>query len=98
MPKLYANTKIILPTKDGGEKQVDRHTVFDATVEQAKQLDALGSARPATDAEITAAEKAANIADGTAFLPLANAATSQDVAPPSIAENDPNGRPKGKTA
>lgn len=64
MPKLFALNKIIMPD----ETVVERRTVFDATVEQAKQFDKLGAARPATEAEIKQAKEASAAADGTAFF------------------------------
>ena len=104
MPKLFALTQIIL----ADDKVVARNSVFDATVAQAKQFDALKAARPATEAEIKAAEKAAAEADGTAFLENADTAArpsadSQPVKgevdvtmPDSGAPGDPQSKPKGK--
>lgn len=104
MPKLYSLTQIILAE----DKVIERNTVFDATVAQAKQFDKLKAARPATEQEIKAAEKAAAEADGTAFL--ANAETAARPAvdaqpargavdismPDSGAPGDPQSKPKGK--
>lgn len=54
MAKLYAKHEIILP----GDVVIPKRSVFDATPAQAKQFDKLGAARPATPAEIKAAEAA----------------------------------------
>ncbi|WP_294929277.1 hypothetical protein [uncultured Paracoccus sp.] len=62
MPKLYAKTQIILP----GDVVVPARSVFDATAQQARQFDHLNSARPATEAEIKAAEAAKAVKDGQA--------------------------------
>ena len=64
MPKLYSLNKIVMPDNT----VIPRRSVFDATVEQAKQFDKLGAARPATEDEIKAAKDAAAEADGTAFF------------------------------
>lgn len=66
MAKMFAKNKI-LRRVDGVEEVVPARTVFDATPTEAKQLDALQSARPATKAEIAAAAKAQAKADGTAY-------------------------------
>jgi hypothetical protein len=62
MAKLHAFTKIIMP----GDKVINAKCVFDATPEQAKQFDKMGSARPATAAEIKAADEAEAIKNGLA--------------------------------
>lgn len=64
MPKLFSLNKIVMPDNT----VIPRRSVFDATVEQAKQFDKLGAARPATEDEIKAAKDAAAEADGTAFF------------------------------
>lgn len=96
MAKLYALTQVLL----GEDKLVPRHTVFDATPAQAKQLDALKAARPATAEEIALAKEAAAIEDGTAFLengPSPNDPSPADaVKPTSGAPGDPQSPPKGK--
>lgn len=54
MSKLYAKHQILMPE----DVIVPAKAVFDATPAQAKQFDKLGAARPATAAEIKAAEAA----------------------------------------
>lgn len=54
MTKLYAKNQVIMP----GDVIVPAKAVFDATPVQARQFDKLGAARPATAAEIKAAEAA----------------------------------------
>ena len=103
MAKLYALTQIIL--KD--DEVVQHNTVFDATVAQAKQFDALGAARPATEAEIKDAEKAAALKDGTAFLENVETAARPSVDAQAVqgevdvsmltVEGDPQGTPTMKT-
>lgn len=104
MPKLYSLTQIILAE----DKVVERNKVFDATVAQAKQFDKLKAARPATEQEIKAAEKAAAEADGSAFSENAETAARPAVdaqpvrgavdisMPDSGAPGDPQSKPKGK--
>ena len=90
MAKMFAKTTIIMPD----DVLVAKGTVFDCTPAQAKQFDALKSARPATAEEIAAAAQAQAVADGSAFaepeLPL------DTVKPASGAPGDPQGAPKGK--
>ena len=62
MAKLYAKTKIIR-----GEEIIPVRSVFEATPTEAKQFDALKSARPATSDEIKAHAEAQAKADGKAF-------------------------------
>jgi hypothetical protein len=92
MAKMLAKTQIIMP--DG--KVVAKGTVFDATPAQARQFDALKSARQATPAEIEAADRQQAAAVGHDYtapeLPL-----GESKAPPSGAPGDPNGVPKGKS-
>lgn len=96
MAKMYALNQIILAE----DKVVPRHTVFDATPAEAKSLDALKAARPATADEVAAAKEAAAIEDGTAFLengPSPNdPAPAESVKPTSGAPGDPQSPPKGK--
>ena len=95
MPKLYALSRIILED----DKVVPRHTVFDATVAQAKQFDTLKAARPATEDEINAAKEAAAIANGSAFIegPSPNdPAPTTAMKPDSGAPGDPQSPPKSK--
>lgn len=104
MAKMFALTQIIM----NDDEVVPRHTVFDATVAQAKQFDKLNAARPATEKEIKEAEKAAAIKDGTAFLENVETAARPAVdatpvkgavditMPDSGAPGDPQSRPKGK--
>ncbi|MGR3747536.1 hypothetical protein [Paracoccus sp. (in: a-proteobacteria)] len=66
MAKLLA-LKTILRRVEGVEELIQPRSVFDATPSEAKQLDALQSARPATKVEIAAAAKAQAKADGTAY-------------------------------
>ena len=88
MAKMFAKTAILMPDNT----IVKKGTVFACTPAQAKQFDALKAARPATPEEIEAADKAAALADGSAFgepeLPLSK--------PASGAPGDPNGAPKAK--
>lgn len=104
MPYLFANTRIILAE----DEVVPRHSVFQGTVTQAKQFDALNAARPATEAEIKAHKEAQAIKDGTAFLENADTAARPAVdaqpvkgevdvsMPDSGAPGDPQSKPKGK--
>lgn len=89
MAKMLALTKILMPD----DTLVSKGSVFTCTPAQAKQFDSLNAARPATEAEITAAAAAAAIADGSAFnepeLPLEGKSASG-------APGDPHGAPKGK--
>ena len=94
MPKLYALTKIIMPKGD----VIERRTVFDATIAQAKQFDALKAARPATEAEIKIADREQAKADGIVAIDDENAARPAADAtldkPESGAPGDPQNRPK----
>lgn len=63
MAKLFSKMKIIMP----GDVVIPARTVFDATPSEARQFDALKSARPATAAEIKAHAEAQAKADGSAF-------------------------------
>ena len=67
MVKLYSKMKIIRHTKDGVEEVIPKRTVFDGTPAEAKQFDALKSARPATADEIKAHAEAQALADGSAY-------------------------------
>lgn len=91
MPKLFSNMKIIR-VKDGVEEIIPARTVFQATVAEAKQFDALGSARPATAEEINAADQAQALADGMLFQPDPVA----EPMPDSGAAGDPRSAPKAK--
>ncbi|AUM72920.1 hypothetical protein [Paracoccus jeotgali] len=62
MAKLFSKTKIIR-----GEEVIPARTVFEATPSEAKQFDALKSARPATADEVKAHAEAQAKADGTTF-------------------------------
>ncbi len=90
MANMFSKTAILMPD----DKLIPKGVVFPCTPAQAKQFDALGSARPATEAEIAAAAQAQAIADGTAFaepeLPI------ETQKPASRAPGDPQGEPKGK--
>ncbi len=66
MAKMYALNKI-LRRIDGEEVTVPARTVFDCPPAEAKQLDALRAARPATADEVKAHAEAQAKADGTAF-------------------------------
>ena len=63
MAKLYAKNQVIMP----GDVIVPAKAVFDATPVQARQFDKLGAARPATPAEIKAAETAEAAKNGVAI-------------------------------
>lgn len=90
MAKMFAKTTILMPN----DVLVAKGAVFDCTPAQAKQFDALKSARPATPEEIAGAAEAQAIADGTAYAePLT---PSETVKPASNAPGDPQGAPKGK--
>ncbi len=107
MVKLYARTRIVLPAagEDGEELVVERGKVFDATVDQAKQFDALPGpngkpvARPATAEEIKAARAEEDKANGIVTADdakTADAGNGRVAAPPSGAPGDPNSAPKAK--
>ncbi|MFN3312583.1 MAG: hypothetical protein ACK46Q_03850 [Hyphomonas sp.] len=66
MAKLFSKTKIIR-AKDGVEEVIPKRTVFYATPSEAKQFDALKSARPATADEIKTHAEAQAKANGSAF-------------------------------
>ena len=91
MPKLYALHQIILPD----DTIVPRRSVFDASVEQAKQFDKLGAARSATEAEIKAAAEKQAIADG---VTLEEPQLDLSSKPSSNAPGDPQAAPKGAKA
>lgn len=104
MPKLFSFNRISLA--DGTD--VPPHTVFDASVADAKQFDKLGAARPATQAEIKAADDLKAEADGMAFLEeVAIGGTPGDATvapeisatiekPDSEAPGDPQSKPKAR--
>lgn len=100
MAKLFAKTKVLRRNPNTGKEElIQKGQVFDATPEEAKQLDKLGSARPATGPEIEAAKEAAALADGSAYQPVVT--TSDTVADPAVppssgAEGDPKNAPKSK--
>lgn len=95
MPKLYALNQIIL----ADDKVVLRGAVFDATVAQAKQFDALKSARPATGDEIKHAADLKALEDGTAYGEAPAEAVAEPLGEiPANPEGDPKGAPKGKSA
>ncbi len=97
MPKLYALTNIVMPD----DSLISPRRVFDATVEQAKQFDALNAARPATGEEIEDEKKLKAAEDGTSYfsadeMRAAEPTLTATAAPESIADNDPNAKPKGR--
>ena len=95
MPKMYALKAVHIDREGGRIEVIARRKVFSATVEQAKQLDALKAARPATAAEISAAKEEVEKAEGTFFT--GSAASEPEVVekpPASGAANDPNTPPK----
>ena len=106
MAKLFALSKIIMPD----DEVIEPNTVFDATATQAKQFDALNSARPATEKEIKDAEKRAAELAGLDFLEsVAIGGTPGDATvapegsaiiekPESGAPEDPQNKPKGRSA
>lgn len=101
MVKLYALNKILR----GKDQVIDPavEPVFDATPDEAKQFDALKSARPATADEVAKAKDRAAKKDGTAFLaspePVAASAPAAEVdAPESGANGDPKSAPKGRNS
>lgn len=63
MAKLFSKMKIVR-----GEEVIPKQTVFDATPSEAKQYDALKSARPATADEVKAHAQAEAKATGKAFV------------------------------
>ena len=99
MVKLYSKMKIIRHTKDGVEEVIPKRTVFDGTPAEAKQFDALNSARPATAEEIKDDKERRDLDQGIAFQ---NPAPSDAVleAPASLpdsgAHGDPKSAPKGR--
>lgn len=98
MPKLYTLKSVYDPATD---KTVARGRVFDATAAQAKQLDALKAARPATKAEIDADQVERDKANGVTTDEPAPAkpvvADESIVKPPSGAKDDPQALPQGKS-
>ena len=89
MPKLFALNKIIMPD----ETVVERRTVFDATVEQAKQFDKLKAARSATEAEIKAAKEAADAEAGmTFFTEAAIQASEATITSETVAADKPKSK------
>ena len=100
MVKLYSKMKIIRHTKDGVEEVIPKRTVFDGTPAEAKQFDALNSARPATAEEIKDDKDRRDLDQGIAFQnPAPSDAVLEAPAalPDSGAHGDPNSAPKGKT-
>ena len=103
MVKLYSKMKIIRHTKDGVEEVIPKRTVFDGTPAEAKQFDALNSARPATAEEIKDDKERRDLDEGlTSQNPAPSdavlAGPEETVAmPDSGAYGDPNSAPKGKT-
>lgn len=67
MAKMYALKTILRRNKDGVEELIQPKSVFDAKPAEAKQLDALASARPARDDEIKAHAEVQARADGTFY-------------------------------
>ena len=63
MAKLFSKMKIIMP----GDVVIPARTVFDATPSEARQFDALKSARPATADEIKAHAEELAKANGSAY-------------------------------
>lgn len=111
MAKLFSLMKIIRANKAGDEETIERRTVFDATATEAKQFDALGSARPATAEEVKEHDARKAIDEGLAFQApapsdavLNNPESGTSVPgsgvlmPDSGAAGDPRSAPKGKSA
>lgn len=67
MAKMFALKTIIRQNADGIEEAVKPRQVFDARPPEARHLDALKSARPATEAEIQAHNDAQAKADGAFY-------------------------------
>lgn len=95
MAKLFSKTSIIR-YNNGVEEVIAKGVVFDATPTEAKQLDALRSARPATAEEVSAHNHKVAVSQGQAVAePVAPVA---EPLPASGAVGDPRGAPKGKSA
>lgn len=105
MPKLFAKMKIIRVNKEV-EEVIEPRTVFDATVAEAKQFDALPNkpARPATADEIKAHDERVALDNGETFQAPAPSdpvlADPEPAAPmpDSGASGDPKSAPKGRSA
>ena len=100
MVKLYSKMKIIRHTKDGVEEVIPKRTVFDGPPAEAKQFDALNSARPATAAEIKDDKERRDLDEGLTFQnPAPSDAVLEAPAalPDSGAHGDPKSAPKGRT-
>lgn len=99
MAKLFSKMKIIRHTKDGVEEVIPKRTVFDATPAEAKQFDALKSARPATADEVKADKERRELDQGITFQnPAPSDAVLEAPAalPDSGAQGDPKSAPKGR--
>ena len=99
MVKLYSKMKIIRHTKDGVEEVIPKRTVFDGTPAEAKQFDALNSARPATAEEIEDDKERRDLDEGLTFQnPAPSDAVLEAPAalPDSGAHGDPKSAPKGR--
>lgn len=100
MAKLYSATKIIRRDKKGVEEIIPRNSVFDATVAEAKQYDALKAARPATEAEVKAHDERVALSQGQTFqapAPSDAVLEAPTPMPDSGAQNDPKSAPKAKS-
>ena len=99
MVKLYSKMKIIRHTKDGVEEVIPKRTVFDGTPAEAKQFDALNSARPATAEEIKDDKERRDLDEGLTFQNPAPSDAVLELAEPmpdSGAAGDPKSAPKGR--
>jgi len=95
MAKLFSKTKIIR-VNDGVEEVIPKGVVFDATPTEAKQFDALKSARPATAEEVSAHNYRLAVSQGQVVAEPA--APVAEPLPDSGAVGDPRSAPKGKSA
>ena len=109
MAKMYALRTIIRQNDDDVQEQIARRTVFDCKPAEARQLDALGAARPATDAEIADHKAAQAKLDGSFYERVVGvvdaetpnsepAVTAAPEVPANVsgAEGDPTAIPKGR--
>lgn len=100
MAKLFSKTKIIRHDKKGNEEVIAKGVVFDATVAEAKQFDALNSARQATSEEVKAADARKAQDNGHTFqnpAPSDSVVANAEPLPDSGADGDPKSAPKGKS-
>ncbi|MDR3474328.1 MAG: hypothetical protein P4M09_21975 [Devosia sp.] len=96
---MFSLRTIHLPLDGGGVRVIEKRKAFEATPDQAKQLDGLKAARPATADEVKAAKDQAVKADGSAFTVAAAAPTApvpdaSATPPASGAKGDPAAVPK----